>query len=312
MEATNERRHYRGGFVWPILLIGAGIVFLLNNLGMVSWDVWLTLLRLWPVVLIAVGLDILVGRRFPLGSLLLGLVLVVVLVLAVQGSIPMNATASGLAVDRTETISQDLQGSNQGSVDIRFGAGNLNVDALTEGGLQLIQGSLDLSRNEQLNKSFSANNGVARYVLESRGSLNVGPEVLGGSNKKWDLNLNRDIPLDLRISTGAGQSNLDLTGLNLRRFDLNGGVGQVTVKLPAHGQYPVSIDGGVGQVVVIIPQGLAARVRTEGGLGGVSVQGDFRKDGDTYTTGGYGSAQDQADVQVNNGVGQIVLKSLSE
>lgn len=312
MEATNERRHYRGGFVWPILLIGAGIVFLLNNLGMVSWGIWQTLLRLWPVVLIAVGLDLLVGRRFPLGSLLLAVLLVVLLVLAVQGSLPLNTTAGALAVDHTEAISQDLRGSAEGSVDIRFGAGNLNVDALTAGSPQLIQGSVDLSRNEQLDKSYSVNNGAARFVLDSRGSWNMGPEVLGGSDKNWDLSLNRDIPLDLRISTGAGRSTLDLTSLNLRRFELDGGVGQATVKLPAHGKYPVTIDGGVGQIVVIIPQGLAARVRTEGGVGGVRVEGDFRKDGNVYTIGSYGSAPDQADVQVDNGVGQIVLKSLSE
>ncbi|MGE5602392.1 MAG: LiaI-LiaF-like domain-containing protein [Nitrososphaerales archaeon] len=312
MVATSERRHYRGGFVWPILLIGAGIVFLLNNLGMVSWDVWMTLLRLWPVILIAIGLDLLFGRRFPLGSILLGLLLVAVLVLAVQGTIPLTANASAVTVDHTETISEELNGASEASVAIRFGAGNLNVNALTEGSPQLVQGSVDLSRNEQLNRSYSANNGVADYVLESRGSWAMDPEVLAGSNKKWNLSLNRDLPTDLRVSSGVGQAALDLTGLNLRRFDLNGGVGQVTVKLPASGRYQVNIDGGVGQIIVIIPQGLAARLRTEGGLGAVSVQGNFRKDGDTYTTGDYGSAQNQAEVQVQNGVGQIVLKSLSE
>jgi hypothetical protein len=308
----DERRRYRGGFVWPVILIGAGIVFLLNNLGLVSWNVWETLVQLWPVVLIAVGLDILVGRRFPLGSLLLGLVLVIVLLLAVQGTIPSTVTASALTVDHTETISEDLKGSNQASVEIAFGAGNFNLAALSGGSPQLIEGSVDLSRNETLTKDYRANNGVAKYVLKSQGSWSMGPEVLGGSDKNWDLSLNRDVPLDLRVSTGAGKSTLDLTGLNLRRVDLNAGVGQVTVKLPALGKYPVSIDGGVGQVVILIPQGLAARVRTEGGLGGVSTEGNFRKNGDTYTTGSYGTAENQADVQVKNGIGQIVLKSLSE
>jgi hypothetical protein len=308
----NERRHYRGGFVWPVLLIGAGIVFLLNNLGLVGWNVWQTLLQLWPVVLIAVGLDILVGRRFPLGSALLAVVLVVVLALAVQGAIPSTVTASAMSVDHTETISEDLKGNKAASVEIGFGAGELNVDALAEGSGQLITGSADLSRNEQLNKSYSGSNGAAHFALVSHSSWSVGPEVFGDYQKSWNLSLNRDIPLDLQVSSGAGKANLDLTGLNVRQLDLKGGVGQVTVKLPMHGQYPVSVDGGVGQIVIVIPQGLAARVQTKSGLGGVSTQGAFRQNGNTYTTGDYGTAENRADIQVKNGVGAIVLKSLSE
>ncbi len=171
----DERRHYRGGFVWPIILIGAGIVFLLNNLGLVDWGVWLTLLRLWPVLLIAIGLDLLVGRRFPLGSLLLALLLVGVLVLAVQGALPQTVTASAVLVDRTETVSQDLQGAERASVGIKFGAGNLNVGSLAGGSKQLIQGEVDLSRNEQLNKGYSESGGAGKYVLESRGCLERRP-----------------------------------------------------------------------------------------------------------------------------------------
>lgn len=308
----DERRYYRGGFVWPIILIGAGIVFLLNTQGLIGWNVWESLLQLWPVLLIAIGLDILFRRRFPLGSALLALLLIVVLVLAVQGGIPSTVNAGSLAVDRTETISQDLQGRSKASVEIGFGAGSLNIGALTEGSPKLIQGTVDLSRNEQLNKSYSENNGAVTYALLSHGSFSMGPELLGEPKKKWELGLSRDVPLDLKVSTGAGKSTLDLTGLNLQRLEVDGGVGQVTVKLPAQGQYPVSIDGGVGKIVLIIPQGVAARVDALGGLGGVSTEGNFRQNDRTYTTGDYGSAANQVDVQVKNGVGQIVLKSLSE
>ncbi len=308
----NERRHYRGGFVWPIILIGAGIVFLLNTQGLVGWNVWDTLLRLWPLLLIAVGIDILVGRRFPLGSALLALVLVVVLVLAVQGAIPTTVNAGALTVEQTQTISEDLKGNTKAAVEIGFGAGNLNIAALAEGSPQLVEGTVDLSRDERIDRSYSANNGTAKYVLKSRGSFSMGPEILGESQKKWALALSRDVPLELKVSTGASKSMLDLTGLDLRRLDIDAGVGQVTIKLPASGQYPVTVDGGVGQVVIMIPQGVAARVEAKDGLGGVTTEGNFRQTGHTYTTGNYASGTDRVDIQVKNGVGQVVLKSLSE
>jgi hypothetical protein len=46
-----------------VILIGLGVVFLLNNPGILNWSVWDVIFRLWPVLLIAAGLDILIGRR---------------------------------------------------------------------------------------------------------------------------------------------------------------------------------------------------------------------------------------------------------
>ena len=308
----SEERHGRGGFVGPIILIGAGLIFLLNNLGVVGWDIWATLLRLWPILLIAVGLDLLVGRRFPLGSVLLALVLIVVLVLAVRGTLTTPVVASDAGVDRTETISQDLGSEERAEVDIKFGTGNLNISALNEGSGQLVQGTVDLSRDERVTDSYRVSNGVGYYTLESQGSWSWGAEVFTDQGKDWDLGLNRDIQLDLEVDAGAGKSVLDLGVLNLRRFNLDGGVGQVTVKLPAAGRYDMTINGGVGQVTLMVPEGLAARVRVDGGLGGVDVQGDFQRQGDVYITGDYNTAADRATIEVNGGVGRTVIKTLSE
>jgi hypothetical protein len=47
---------------WGITLILIGLVFLANNLGGLSWWVWYDLMRLWPVLLIVIGLEIIVKR----------------------------------------------------------------------------------------------------------------------------------------------------------------------------------------------------------------------------------------------------------
>lgn len=310
----DERRHYRGGFVWPVVLIGAGVVFLLSNLGIISSEVWITLLRLWPLLLIAVGLDLLVGRRFPLGSALLAVVLVVVLALAAQGALPLvNVNAASANVDHTDTISQPTQGVDRASVSISFGSGTLNLGSLAAKSDLLIEGTVDLSKGESIHQDYRATAGTGVYKLESNGTWSSGPEFVWEQNgKSWDLNLNQELPLDLKVNAGAGRSTLDLTNLTLRRFDLDGGVGQVTVKLADTGKYDVDINGSVGQVVIMIPQGLAARVQVEGGLGGVTTQGNFKHQGDVYTTGDYASAENRATIKISGGVGQTVLKTLSE
>ena len=41
------------GFVWPLILIAVGVVFVLRDLDVIDSDV-----TLWPVILIAIGLGI--------------------------------------------------------------------------------------------------------------------------------------------------------------------------------------------------------------------------------------------------------------
>ena len=48
----------REAIAWPILLIGAGTFLLLNNFGPQSWISWTQLIQLWPILLIAFGIDL--------------------------------------------------------------------------------------------------------------------------------------------------------------------------------------------------------------------------------------------------------------
>jgi len=51
---------------WPLVLIGVGLMFLLGNYGLIQPVSFLSLLALWPVLLILLGLDIAFARRWPL------------------------------------------------------------------------------------------------------------------------------------------------------------------------------------------------------------------------------------------------------
>ncbi len=300
-----EKRRFRGGLVWPVILVGAGIVLLLNNLGMLPWSVWETLFRLWPVLLIAVGLDILLGWRSAWGSLFVALALLVVLAAALWLGVPQwNRVVGPLT---TETINQPLDGAKSAEVQIAFGAGALSVKALNESA-GLVEGQVMLSPNERLARSFRKSGDVAYFDLKSEGTSRVGTNFDWNEQKLWSLALNRDVPLKLTIRTGVGASTLDLTQLNITELDINGGVGQVTLKLPQRGQINASIEGGVGQVLVTVPRGMAVRIRTEGGLGGVSVSGNFQRSGNTYTSPGFATATARAEVKVQGGIGQVVVR----
>jgi phage shock protein C len=58
-EAENKTRH-RGRNVIGIILIVIGILFLLGSFGLFRWLSWSTL---WPLILVAIGVLIIIGAR---------------------------------------------------------------------------------------------------------------------------------------------------------------------------------------------------------------------------------------------------------
>ena len=306
---SERRRRHGGGLVWPMILIGAGIVFLLNNLGILPWGVWQTIFQMWPLLLIAVGLDILIGRRSAWGSLL-----VVMLLLAALGFAVWLGTSqhSGTTTYRSETINQPMNGASSAEVEIGFGTGDLRIDALMESA-GLIEGKIDLGPREQINRTYSQSGEKANYGLRSENAWVTPSGNVWDQNKRWDLGLSRDIPIGLSVNTGVGRSTLDLSQLNLTTLKVNSGVGQTTVTLPRHGQLSAEVDNGVGDLTVVIPKGMAASVRMDSGLGGTHVEGDFVRQGETYTSPNFNAATDRVELRVNGGIGKTtILESAGE
>ncbi len=305
---SREARREWPGFVWPILLIGAGVFFLLSNLGLIAFNFWDAAARLWPIVLIAIGLDLLVGRRSRWASLLMALIAIALLV---AGFFWLGGMQSRGGAAVTENISQPLSGAESAEVDIDFGVGELRLEALPAGSDELIAGSINRpARGQRVEQSFDVEEGVANYALAMHGS--TGPfSFLGrtGEDWLWELQLNPDLPLRLVISTGVGESHLDLGQLNISSLDVETGVGETTVTLPGSGQIEANIEGGVGSLIVEIPQGVPARIDSETGLGELALEGEFLREGDVYVSPGYDDALDRIDLDLSAGVGEVVVRT---
>ena len=309
-----ENRHYRG-VVWPVLLIGAGLILLLNNMGYLSWDIWGVLWRLWPVLLIAAGLEILIGRRSFLGSAAVALLLLAVLSgiifwgLTEQPSSPLDPPVGAVPAEvSTVEISQSLQGADAADVDIRFGAGQLRLEALPESS-QLVEGQIELRDGEQASPTFEMRDGTAYFALRSEDPAVIPALGQWESNATWELGLNRDVPTALAVSTGAGEAKLDLSQLNLERLKVETGVGSTQLYLPRRGRLSATVDTGVGELDIIIPTGMAARIRVDRGLGSIEVRDkDYRQEEDVYVSPDFEGAADRVDLEIDAGIGKVIVR----
>ncbi len=73
-------------YISALLLISAGCIFLLNNFGILSWDVWDILWRFWPLVIILLGLQLVFGKR-GMGRIIVTIIGVILIGLAFAFSI---------------------------------------------------------------------------------------------------------------------------------------------------------------------------------------------------------------------------------
>jgi hypothetical protein len=71
----------------------------------------------------------------------------------------------------------------------------------------------------------------------------------GGARNEWDLRLNDDVPTDLVVEMGVGESDLDLDSPALTGLDLQMGAGETPVDLTGDyaQDFDASIEGGVGE-----------------------------------------------------------------
>lgn len=227
----------------PFLLITAGVIFLLNNLDVLPWSIWSQLWKLWPLILILLGLEILLGRRSPA----LSLILIVVVLVAGVGFV----YASGGFRDPGNLMQTPLNvqlpgGVSKVDVSIEMGVGRLNLDGDDVGSTQLATGTLGYFENQSKPvQTVDTSGDTAQLLLkQSDHDSHFFPFGSRTGSLTWDLHLNPDIPLKLKVETGAGEGNLDLEKLRVTNLELNSGVGKLTVTVPASGSTTGTIRVG--------------------------------------------------------------------
>jgi hypothetical protein len=300
-----DRHRRKGSLIGPVILVGLGVVFLLVNLGRLPWSVWEVVFRLWPALLIAAGLDILIGRRSAWGSLL-----AVVLMLAVLGgALWLSAADLGGRDTSTETIRQVLGDATHAEVTIARGAGAVHLEALPlSASASLLEGVIPQNRHETIVREFAMRGDTATLALRTQGQSWEPFVGQSGGAQLWDLKLNRQIPLDLQVSLGAGRADVDMTSLTVRQAEVSLGVGQVKVVLPDAGRLRVKISGAVGETTVVIPEGLEARIDIDAALVSRHLPSSYRRHDNVYISPGYERADRRVDLEVSQAIGSIAVR----
>ena len=306
-------RRRRGGVIWPVLLILIGGILLLQNLGLLGWDLWGTLWRLWPVILILFGIEMLMGNSLGgVRRLILAIVLLGLGIFAIGAVRTMQITPGAAIVNRQ--FSQTTDGATSARVHINFGAGRLEVGPLdppAEG--QLAAMSFDAPGPVDPRATYRVRDGIGdlNYGLNSRQfhpfTIPWGPR---GESMAMSVQLSATTPIALDLNGGALSSQIDLANLRVNDVRVSSGASEMWMRMPANaGLVTARITGGATSTTIVIPDGVAARIRYSGGLNAMHVDlSRFPKEGKLYQSAGFDTATNRVDLTIEGGASRIDIQ----
>ena len=290
----------RNEIAGPVFFICVGSMILMSSYNVIGWGTWDILGRFWPLLLVAIGLEILFGRR----SLWLSALVVLIMVAGIGGAVWTLGEQPVLGETlQDHTISQPLVDVDKANITVSQTVGAMTIDGLL-GSPLLISGEVVSDGQNDVIVNYDSRGNVGSYTIESR------PIVSFPGVKPADLNLNLtiQIPLDLDLSMAVGKMDLDLSSLDTNYADVNQAVGEVIVRLAGGADYHAEISQAVGSIVVYIPENTGVRIDISKAISNLTLPNNFERREDSYYSPGYDTAQYQLTLAISQAVGSILIK----
>ncbi|PKN97069.1 MAG: hypothetical protein CVU42_17360 [Chloroflexi bacterium HGW-Chloroflexi-4] len=218
---------------------------------------------------------------------ILGIIALTLIACSITVNVPSVDTGRSNTMDISETALDDAD-NNQ--VIIEMGAGRLNI---TNGATNLIDGTVEFNVEDWKPEITHSSNTI---TLSQNNSSNVGiPD--GNIQNDWNLKFGEN-PIDLTISAGAYEGNIDLSGLSITNLNISDGASKSTIRFDSLN--PVEMDElsyktGASDVELL-------------GLGNANTKTIYFDSGvGSYTLDFTGDVQDDIYVRVQSGMSDMTI-----
>lgn len=265
------------GWTWPLALLGLGTILLLGNLNLLPTDAAALLLKTWPILLVAIGLDIVFSGKKSGGYV----VLRVLIGLALVGLILWLALSNsrGASAQRID-YQQGLEGATSSQLDFSIKTGILTLEP-AEDLDKLIYVYVEIPASATFTPIYTAPvDGHSALRLET-----THPSALGDAYySRYSFAVNPRVALTLKAEVDAGEMELNLAQMKAREITTEMGVGRQSVRLPCDGATTASLSLGVGDLDVVVPAGCAVTIRLDNGLAYAAIPPGYIRNGDVITS----------------------------
>jgi len=298
---------------WGIILLGIGLVFLAINFGYLDYFVWMRLLSLWPVLVIAIGLE-LIFKRTKLQFMALLSPLLLALTFLYVSSVDWQRDGYHFyyrwdnkdyeqhvyhySLEREDDI-DNLE------VDIDMGPGYFRVSSSDD---ELFVGDFEY-HHEKPRCRFDKYENKGKIFIKTRDR--GGYSIFRGSKYKNDARIfiADYLPLDMKIDVAAARLELDLSELIVKKLKLDTGAGDIKIKLGSRSDKVfLRIDSGASRIKIIVPEEMGLKIDSDIALSSTNFRRmGLEKHRGYYRSENFSTADCRALIDIDSGVSQIKI-----
>lgn len=301
-------RFYFGRFFLGVLIVLAGVIYLAANYGIPGLNFNIDWARIWPIILIFVGLSLLTARSW--WGKLIGIVAAVVLIVfalaALFGPDLWRFASYGEDIPTPPqhiSIARDPS-AKTAAIILEAGAGEISIQG---GAKDLIEGSfLSNVMNLDLNSAVTAD--IQQVTLKEKMRDGTLFPLFGTHYNNLTLSLNNKVPVDFGLKVGAANIDINLTDVMARTVAIKSGAAKLNLTLGDKlADSDVSIESGASSVLINLPRSVGAKIELHSGMASTQLPG-FVKTGDsTYESPDYNGAKKKIDLVIKLGVSSLFV-----
>lgn len=235
-----QDRRLNSGTVFALVLVGAGTLWLLVQIGFVPEVLVSVVATWWPLFLVGAGLDLVLPRYRPASVPFTAIAGLIVVVLALLGFTRYAASDTILAVER-------FPGVDAADISVRLGSASTTIGATNDDSLLTAQ-FVGQPRGEVVSRSGPLT------TIEVRPLPRETPSFFSRGN--WTIGLPTELPVNLSLTGGSGSLTVDLTAVGLEDLLIDVGSGELYADLPGVGTvYSATVSGGSGSATMRVAPG---------------------------------------------------------
>jgi hypothetical protein len=313
------RTHKKGDIVnslfWGTLILLIGVTLLGVNTGYLSSDVWVNVWRLWPVLLIVWGLNIILrNTSLQFISYLSPVILILAFTYAATWA-PVEDERGGWHLPKyiglsepasrtmTEYTHDYERTEDVHALDVEFDLGAASLDVISSSEEAFIGVEIKSNTGEPTVNFEMDGNTLEMYAASpSRTS------IWSNCKEEWTVQLPAGVPLSLNLDAGASACDLNLEDMLLSHLDIDAGAVAIYASLPAPDVegYTVNIDLGASDLDLTFPENTPVRIEFDGGLSATNFKkAGFKKADGYWCSEAYEPGVPFADLSITSGVASI-------
>jgi len=304
---------------WGVILVTIGILFVLRNVGVIFFN-WYSVLNLWPIFLIVLGVSLLPIKGVV--RIILGFLVIILSLIFIsnndyydryQNFGPHNwrwwdndeySNYDNYDNDETyEWRDQQLYENYDDEIDNAI----LKLDA--------IAGEFYITETTDYLIKFDREGNFGKYYLHADNvgnavelKIDMDSNIESGPNLKnqAEISLHPEPVWMIKVDAGAAKLDFDLSPYKIDKLDIDNGASSIKIRLgDKYKNTNLIINSGASATVIEVPQSSACEVLTNTVLTSKSLDGFDKLENGVYRTDNFSTAENKIVIEVDAAISSL-------